>query len=87
MADKIATERLDFRVDPRCKQLIEQAAAVSGQTVSSFALATLLRQARKTLREERMLKLSARDGERLLAALESPPQPNEALRKLMRPDE
>ncbi len=84
MADSAATERLGFRVDPRWKRLIEEAAAVSGQTVSSFALAALLRQARKTLRQQRILELSARDGERLMAALDSPPVPTRALRKLMR---
>jgi len=85
MADSASTERLGFRVDPRWKRLIEEAAAVSGQTVSSFALAALLRQARKTLREQRILALSARDGERLMAALDNPPAPTRALRKLMGP--
>lgn len=74
-----AFERLDVRLTREKKELIEQAAAASGQTVTEFTVSTLCRRARKVLREEQVLVLSDRDRDAFLAALENPPKPNGAL--------
>ena len=74
-------ERLDFRITPENKRLIEQAAAVQGQSVTDFALHTLCQRAKKVLRDQRVLVLSDRDRDRFLAALDRPPVPNAKLRR------
>lgn len=75
------TERLDMRVPSDLKRLIEEAAALTGQTVSTFILGLASRRARKVIREAETIALSCRDRDRLLAALDSPSKPNAALLK------
>ena len=73
-------ERLDLRLPADKKQTIEQAAALSGQTVSNFILSTTVRQARKVIRESASIELSNRDRDRFLAALDdADAKPNAAL--------
>jgi len=74
------TARLDFRVSPEHKSLIERAASVQGQTVSSFAIAALLRIAEETIQSATTRTLSARDSDAFLAMLERDAAPNGALR-------
>jgi uncharacterized protein (DUF1778 family) len=75
-----AAERVNFRIRPNQKQLISQAAAASGQTVSKFAVRTLLRESRKILRESGRTRLSDRDRDIFLAMLDDVDRkPNQAL--------
>lgn len=76
--------RLDFRISPEHKKLIERAAAAQGQTVSSFAISTLIRAAEAAIEGEAVRALSARDSETFLAMLDAPPAPNAALREAAR---
>lgn len=73
--------RLDVRIQAEHKHLIEEAAELLGQTVSSFTVATLVREAQEVTRRFGQLRLSNRDRDRFLAALDNPPAPNERLRK------
>jgi uncharacterized protein (DUF1778 family) len=72
--------RLDFRVSPEHKSLIERAASAQGQTVSSFAIATLLRASEEAIRNETTRTLSVRDAETFMAMLDAPSEPNTALK-------
>jgi uncharacterized protein (DUF1778 family) len=76
--------RLDFRVSPAHKSLIERAATAQGQTVSSFAIATLIKAAEEALRSETARVLSARDSRAFLAMLHDPAAPNPALKAAAR---
>ena len=71
------TERLEIRIEPEHKRIIEQAAAASGQVVSQFVVSTTLRGARETLRDSEVTTLSGRDREAFLRILdrEQPPVP------------
>ena len=62
--------RLNFRLRPELKQVIEAAAAQLGQSVSDFAVATLVRQAREVVHEQTVTHLSKRDRDVFLAALD-----------------
>ena len=73
--------RLDFRLSPEHKSLIERAAAARGQTVSSFALSTLIQAAEEAIQHETRRTLSARDSEVFLTLLDSAREPNAALMK------
>jgi uncharacterized protein (DUF1778 family) len=74
------SSRLDFRVSPEHKALIERAAGVQGQTVSSFAISTLLKAAEETIRSETARTLSARDSQKFMAMMGAPGEPNAALK-------
>jgi uncharacterized protein (DUF1778 family) len=71
--------RLDFRLTQENKELVEQAAALTGQTVSSFAISTLVEHARRIVQESSVTVLSSRDREAFLAMLDVEAGPNEAL--------
>ena len=76
--------RLDFRLNRQVKEVIEQAAAVSGQSLSDFAVSALYRTAREVLEREQTTRLSNRDRDIFLAALDSDAKPNEALGRAAR---
>jgi len=82
MATIAKTERLDLRLPTELKRVIEDAAVLSGQTVSNFVLGTTVRRARKVIRESDAIELSNRDRDRFLAALDDTnARPNAALRR------
>ncbi len=72
--------RLDFRLTPDHKSLIERAAHAMGQTVSSFATSVLLRASEDVIERETNRVLSERDAELFVNLLASDAEPNEALK-------
>lgn len=72
--------RLDFRISPEHKLLIERAASVEGQTVSSFAIASLVKAAEETIQRAAVRMLSTRDSRIFLDMLDSDAGPNAALK-------
>jgi uncharacterized protein (DUF1778 family) len=73
--------RLDFRLNRQVKEVIEQAAAVSGQSVSDFAVSALYRTAKEVLEREQTTRLSNHDRDAFLVMLDSDAKPNEALKR------
>lgn len=72
--------RIGFRLSSELKQTIEAAAAELGQSVSDFAVTTLVQTARKVLHEQQVTRLSERDRQHFLAILDDEAsQQNEAL--------
>ena len=72
--------RLDVRVTQDVKQEIERTASLSGETVSNFVLGASVRRAHRVIRDSTMIRLSSRDHERFLAALDrDDAKPNAAL--------
>jgi uncharacterized protein (DUF1778 family) len=76
-----ARERVDFRLEPEHKALIERAAAYRGETMTGYAISTLVREAQRVVREHEVVTLSERDRDRFLELLENPPEPTDALRR------
>jgi uncharacterized protein (DUF1778 family) len=72
--------RLDFRVNPEHKSLIEQAASAEGRSVTDFAVATLVKRAQEVIERAAQTRLSARDAQTFLHMLESDAKPNRALK-------
>jgi len=72
--------RLDFRVKPEHKSLIEHAASVEGLTVTDFVVVTLVKAAHETIQRATLMTLSARDSTTFLRMLESDAAPNPALK-------
>jgi uncharacterized protein (DUF1778 family) len=73
--------RLSFRLASDQKDLIERAAVLNGQSVSDFAIASLIRAAREAIEADRATRLSLKDGEAFLKMLDSNSEPNDALKK------
>lgn len=69
--------RLELHLQSDIKQIIEQAAHMSGQSVSEFAVSTLLQSATGILEKQQTTQLSDRDRD--LLDLDEPP--NDALRQ------
>ena len=64
------TARLDMRMEPWQKELLEQAAAFLGQDVTSFAMSTLLARAHDIVDRTRMTLLSQKAFKSLQRLLE-----------------
>lgn len=73
------TTRLDVRIRPDIKKIIEQAADVLGVSTTDFACATLVAEAQSVLDRHRRIVLGNEDRDRFLTALASDDEPNEAL--------
>lgn len=73
-------ERLETRVTPDQKRLIERAAELRGTTVTEFVVTSAQRAATETIREFETLHLRDRAREVFVHAILNPPAPNEAAR-------
>lgn len=76
--------RVDIRMSEEHKAVLEQAAAATGQPLTSFMVSSLLERARAILSQETSTRLSRRDMRRLLKILEEDDEPGPALRAAAR---
>ena len=76
--------RFDARLNRHQKTLIQRAADLEGRTVTDFVLHSAKAAAERTIQERSMLILSARETEKFVAAILSPPEPGPALRAAAR---
>ena len=75
--------RLETRVSPEQKELIERAAAYTGRSVSDFVVAHVEVAAKKVVEEYERLHLDREQSQVLVKALLSPKRPNKKLRHAM----
>lgn len=73
--------RLDFRLDMEAKDVITQAAHVTGKSLSEFAVSSLVRSAQEVLEKHQTITLSNRDFDAFLEAMESDEEPTDALKR------
>lgn len=78
------TDRLEMRLTGEQKDLLERAAAISGQALTGFALSHLLDTAREVIERHQRTQLSLRDGLRFLEILEADAKPGPALAAAVR---
>lgn len=69
------TERIELRVTPSAKALIQRAAAVSGLTAGELAYEA----AQRVIESHEVMRLSEADALMFFRALENPPEPSERL--------
>ena len=72
--------RLETRVSPEQKDLIERAAAYSGRSVSDFVVAHIEVAAKRVVEEYERIHLDKEQSRTLVDALLSPKRPNKQLR-------
>lgn len=75
--------RLETRVSPEQKELIERAAAYAGRTVSDFVVAHVEVAAKKVIEEYERLHLDQAQSRVLVEALLAPKKPNKKLKRAM----
>ncbi len=73
-------ERLEARIAPEQKRLIERAAELRGTTVTDFVVLSAQQEAARTIKDFEVLSLSQEARKVFVAAILNPPPPNEALR-------
>lgn len=77
--------RLNFRLPGNLKALIEQAATELGQSVTEFAVSSLVRDAREVIQQSQRTRLTNRDRDIFLAMLDKvDARPNVALKAAAR---
>ncbi len=73
------TARLEIRLRPEQKELLERAAALQGASLTDFATASLETAAAQVVQLHQTIALSALDSRAFVDALLNPPQPGERL--------
>ncbi len=81
---KTKTARLELRVTPSQKELIERAAAIKGRSTTDFVFSAAQEAANRTLREYEQMSLMKRDREVFVAALLKAPEPSDRLKAAAR---
>jgi uncharacterized protein (DUF1778 family) len=73
-------QRLEARVTPELKRLIERAATLRGTTVTEFVVASAQEAATNTIKDFEVLHLREEAQEVFVNAVLNPPAPNDAAR-------
>lgn len=73
------SERLEARVTPQQKELLQYAAELQGLSLTDFVITSAQRIAEATIREHSVISLTKRDSQAFAEALLNPRQPNPEL--------
>ena len=84
MAGTTRSGRLDLRLAPDEKAIIDRAAALTGSNTTDFVRSTMLAASREAIRTHEAIELTAEGSRIFVEALIDPPEPNEHLRALAR---
>lgn len=77
-------ERLEVRLTPKAKSMLKRAASVERKTVSAFILDKGLEAAAVTLADRRDFRLSTKQYDAFMAALDAPAKPRPRLARLLK---
>jgi len=77
-------DRIVARVSATQKQLFQRAAALQGRTLTDFLIASAQEAAHRTIRDQQVIALGARDSAAFVAGLLNPPPVNDRLRETIR---
>jgi uncharacterized protein (DUF1778 family) len=72
-------ERLEARVSPETKALVQEAAMLQGRSLSDFVVQSAVEAANRAILERELINLSRRDREAFVNALLNPPEPSKRL--------
>ena len=76
-------DRLEVRLTPRTKSMLKRAASVERKTVSAFVLDKVLVAAAETLADRREFRLTAKQYDAFVAALDAPVNARPRLERLL----
>ncbi len=77
------TARVEFRMEPLLKQEVEEAAALLGATFTAFAIEALVARSRQVKRAHNVSLMDDKERDAFMALISQPPEPTDALTKLM----
>ena len=77
----IKSRRIAFRLTDELGAQLERAVALSGRSQSDLITEAIAEKSNAILREQRLLELTDRDMDALLAAIAAPPAPNAAMQR------
>lgn len=80
-ADKSRAARLEARISSEQKAMLQQAAALSGRTLSEFVVASAQEAASRVIQEHETIRLGRAEQIAFVTALLDPPAPNARLRQ------
>lgn len=77
-------QRIDLRLSDADKSMIEEAAAMTNQTITQFLVSSASERATEVIERHRRLLLNEASWNQVMDAIENPPQPAEKLRRAAR---
>jgi uncharacterized protein (DUF1778 family) len=78
------TTRIEAKVTPETKALIQQAADIESSTLADFLSKSAQAAAQQTIANHNVLKLNAEDSRAFVEAILNPAEPNEVLKEAAR---
>lgn len=80
-AETARAARLEARITPEQKAVLQQAAVLSGRTLSEFVVASAQEAAARVIQDHEAIRLSRAEQIAFVTALLDPPPPGERLRQ------
>lgn len=77
------SERINVRITPAIKRILQEASATTNKTVTEFLIESALTEAAEVLADRRVFFLSEKHFQEFMEALDSPPSPMLRLKKLL----
>ncbi|WP_297205840.1 DUF1778 domain-containing protein [uncultured Pluralibacter sp.] len=74
-------QRIDLRLTEDDKNIIEEAAAMSNQTVTQFLVSSACEHAAQVIEQHRRLVLNEESWNQVMDAISNPPPPNERIKR------
>ena len=76
-------ERLNLRLDPDQKQLLQRAAEIENTSITEFVLRIALREAKDTILDQKVFLLSPEDYDSFVQGVTNVPDAEERIKRLM----
>lgn len=83
MGVPVTKARLEAKVNLEIYQLLKQAAAISGRTLTDFVVSVAYEEAKKTISEHQLLSLTLNDQALLIESLSKPFDPNQSMKNAL----
>jgi uncharacterized protein (DUF1778 family) len=83
MQTRTKTERLDIRITPEARRLLQQAARERHTSISQFVIESALQSANTVLAERSRISLDAEQWTTFMAALDAPPRCHPRMERLL----
>lgn len=77
-------QRIDLRLNDNDKSMIEEAAAMTNQTITQFMVSTASERAAEVIEQHRRLVLNEESWNLVMDAISNPPAPNDRLKQAAR---
>ena len=84
LAEKLRSERIDLRVTPSDKEMIQEAAAMRNQSMADFMIASGVAAAAEALADRRHFVLPDAQWKAFIAALDAPTHDKPRLKGLLK---